>query len=45
MVVADGAVAATGLQSELAGDTSRFAEVLDLGADATLLPGLINMHA
>src|SRR5919202_564839 len=44
-VVVDGdTITAVGLQAELAGSAERFARVLDLGAEATVLPGLINMH-
>jgi imidazolonepropionase-like amidohydrolase len=44
-VVVDGdTITAVGPQAELAGSTGRFAQVLDLGAEATVLPGLINMH-
>lgn len=45
--VADGSVQAMGPQADLAnlqGGSERFERVLDLGADTTLLPGLINMH-
>src|SRR5712692_4166740 len=43
--VVDGdTITAVGPQAELAGSTGRFAQVLDLGAEATVLPGLINMH-
>ena len=37
-------ITAVGPQTELAGNAERFAQVLDLGAGATVLPGLINMH-
>src|SRR5438477_12161650 len=44
-VVVDGnTITAIGPQAELAGSAERFAQVLDLGAEATVLPGLINMH-
>src|SRR5262245_7810256 len=44
-VVVDGnVITAVGPQTELAGSAERFAQVLDLGAEATVLPGLINMH-
>src|SRR5215510_6957557 len=44
-VVIDGnTITAVGPQTELVGSAERFAQVLDLGAEATLLPGLINMH-
>jgi imidazolonepropionase-like amidohydrolase len=44
-VVVDGnTITALGSQAELAGSTEHFAQVLDLGAEATVLPGLINMH-
>src|SRR5262245_63373130 len=44
-VVGDGnTITAVGPQTELRGSTERFAQVLDLGAGATVLPGLINMH-
>ena len=44
-VVVDGnTITAVGPQAELAGSAERFAQVLDLGAGATVLPGLINMH-
>jgi imidazolonepropionase-like amidohydrolase len=38
-------ITALGSQNELGGDLgTRFAQVIDLGDEATLLPGLINMH-
>jgi len=44
-VVVDGdTITAVGPQAELEGSAGRFAQVLDLGAAATVLPGLINMH-
>src|SRR5215470_13784188 len=44
-VVVDGnAITAVGPQTELAGSAEGFAQVLDLGTGATVLPGLINMH-
>ncbi len=44
-VVVDGdTITAVGLQAELSSSTERFAQELDLGAEATVLPGLINMH-
>ena len=44
-VVVDGdTITAVGPQAELEGSTGRFAQVLDLGAATTVLPGLINMH-
>src|SRR5215468_10706344 len=44
-VVVDGnVITAVGPQTELAGSAERFVQVLDLGAGATVLPGLINMH-
>src|SRR5215510_2590077 len=44
-VVVDGnTITAVGPQTELTGSAERFAQVLDLGAGATVLPGLINMH-
>lgn len=39
-----GRIAALGPQAELGAEAGRFARVIDLGAEATLLPGLINMH-
>jgi len=44
-VVVDGdTITAVGPQADLADSAGRFAQVFDLGAEATLLPGLINMH-
>src|SRR2546426_31989 len=44
-VVVDGdTITAVGPQAELADSAGHFAQELDLGAEATLLPGLINMH-
>jgi imidazolonepropionase-like amidohydrolase len=37
-------IAAVGPQADLAGSAGRFAQEIDLGAEATVLPGLINMH-
>src|SRR5262249_38963921 len=45
VVVEGEVITAVGGQAELAGSAERFAQVLDLGADTTVLPGLINMHA
>ena len=39
-----GRIAALGRQAELGAEQGRFARAIDLGEDATLLPGLINMH-
>ena len=44
VVVEGDAITALGQQAELAGSAGRFAQVIDLGAEATVLPGLINMH-
>src|SRR2546425_5655669 len=44
VVVEGGTITAVGPQAELEGSAGRFAQVLDLGAEATILPGLINMH-
>jgi len=44
VVVEGEVITAVGGQAELAGSAERFAQVLDLGADTTVLPGLINMH-
>ena len=45
-VVAEGnIITAVGRQADLAGNTGHFAQVIDLGAEVTVLPGLINMHA
>ena len=38
------AITAVGRQAELADSAGHFAQVIDLGAEATVLPGLINMH-
>jgi imidazolonepropionase-like amidohydrolase len=44
-VIVDGdTITAVGPQAELAGSAGRFAQEIDLGAEATVLPGLINMH-
>ena len=44
-VVVDGdTITAVGPQAELADSAGHFAQELELGAEATLLPGLINMH-
>jgi len=44
-VVVDGdTITAVGPQTELEGHAGRFAQVIDLGAETTVLPGLINMH-
>lgn len=44
VLLADGKIRAMGAQGDLEGSGERFAQVLDLGAETTLLPGLINMH-
>ncbi len=44
IVVEGDAIATVGPQSELNGSHERFAQEIDLGPDATILPGLINMH-
>ena len=44
VTVAEGCIAAVGSQAELGDEAGRFAQTIDLGEDATLLPGLINMH-
>ncbi|HEX9841542.1 MAG TPA: amidohydrolase family protein [bacterium] len=45
VAIEGGRIAAVGRQGELAaGSRERFARTLELGPDATLLPGLINMH-
>ncbi|MCZ6842191.1 MAG: amidohydrolase family protein [SAR324 cluster bacterium] len=45
VAVADGRISAVGRQAELGDDEAgRFSRIEDLGEDATLLPGLINMH-
>src|SRR5215831_11460239 len=38
------AITAVGRQAELEGSAGRFAQVIDLGAEVTVLPGLINIH-
>jgi imidazolonepropionase-like amidohydrolase len=44
-VVVDGhTITAVGPQTELADSVEGFAQVCDLGTEATVLPGLINMH-
>ncbi len=44
-VIVDGeTISAVGGQAELAGNSGQFARQIDLGPEATLLPGLINMH-
>jgi imidazolonepropionase-like amidohydrolase len=44
-VIVDGdIIAAVGPQADLEGSTGRFAQEIDLGSEATVLPGLINMH-
>jgi imidazolonepropionase-like amidohydrolase len=44
-VIVDGnTIAAVGPQADLEGSTGRFAQEIDLGPEATVLPGLINMH-
>jgi len=44
-VIVDGdTIESMGPQSELGGSNDRFEQTIDLGADATLMPGLINMH-
>ena len=44
VVVGDGRIRGVGPRSELAVNLDRFAHVLELAPDSTLLPGLINMH-
>jgi imidazolonepropionase-like amidohydrolase len=44
VIVEGDTIAAVGPQAELAGSAGRFAQEIDLGAEATVLPGLINMH-
>lgn len=44
VVIEGDTITAVGPQTELEGHTGRFAHVMDLGAKATVLPGLINMH-
>jgi imidazolonepropionase-like amidohydrolase len=44
-VVMEGdAITAVGQQADLTGSREHFAQVIDLGAEVTVLPGLINMH-
>lgn len=45
VVVAGGIIEAVGPQAELPGSLERFGQVLALGPEVTVLPGLINMHA
>ena len=42
--VRDGRIAAVGREAELGETTGRFGRTIALGSDATILPGLINMH-
>ncbi len=44
IIVEGEVITAVGPQSELAGDSQRFAQEIDLGPGTTVLPGLINMH-
>lgn len=44
VTVSDGRIETVGAQSELGAEAGRFGQAIDLGGDATLLPGLINMH-
>lgn len=44
VVIEGDTITAVGPQTELEGQAGRFAHVMDLGAKATVLPGLINMH-
>lgn len=44
VIVEGDTITAVGPQSEVEGSTGRFAQEIDLGADATVMPGLINMH-
>ena len=44
VTVEDGRIAVVGNQADLGNEAARFGRAIDLGADATLLPGLINMH-
>ena len=44
VIVEGGAITAVGPQAEVESSTGRFAQEIDLGADVTVLPGLINMH-
>jgi imidazolonepropionase-like amidohydrolase len=44
-VVMEGdAITAVGQQADMTGSREHFAQVIDLGAEVTVLPGLINMH-
>ena len=44
-VVLEGeAITAVGRQADVTGSRGHFAQVIDLGAEVTVLPGLINMH-
>ena len=44
VIVEGDTITAVGLQSEVVGHAGRFAQEIDLGPEATVLPGLINMH-
>ena len=44
VIIEQETIQAVGLQTELAGRREQFAQEIDLGPQATLLPGLINMH-
>jgi imidazolonepropionase-like amidohydrolase len=44
VVVEGDTITAMGPQTELEGQAGRFARVIALGADVTVVPGLINMH-
>jgi cytosine/adenosine deaminase-related metal-dependent hydrolase len=44
LVIEGDTITAVGPQTGLEGHTERFAQVIDLGAEATVVPGLINMH-
>ena len=44
VIVNGDVIEAIGPQSELDGSDGRFAQEIDLGANVTLMPGLINMH-
>ena len=44
VIVEGDTIVAVGPQAELVGSSGRFAQEIDLGAEATVLPGLINMH-
>lgn len=44
VLVNGGTIEAIGPQSELDGSAGNFAREIDLGANVTLMPGLINMH-